>query len=71
MKKNTKYQIIYQDLKEKILAGSFQGGKLPPVSELTAIYDASLLTVNNAVKLLAEEGIVARGSGRGGTRINH
>lgn len=70
MKKVAKYQTIYQNLKEKILSGAFPDGKLPPVSELTIMYDASLLTVNNAVKLLVEDGIVARGTGRGGTRIN-
>lgn len=70
MKKIAKYEIIYQDLKKKIIEGSFHDGKLPPVSELTSMYNASLLTVNNAVKLLAEEGIVSRGTGRSGTRIN-
>ena len=70
MKKSAKYEIIYQDLKKQILNGAFPDGKLPPVSELTEIYNASLLTVNNAVKLLAENGFVIRSSGRGGTRIN-
>lgn len=70
MKKLPKYEKIYRDLKEKILKGSFPNGKLPPIAELTSQYDASLLTVNNAVKLLAEDNIVSRGSGRSGTRIN-
>ncbi len=70
MKKTAKYEKIYQDLKDKILTGAYSDGKLPPVSELTGLYGASLLTVNNAVKLLVEDGIVSRSGGRSGTRIN-
>lgn len=69
MKKLAKYETIYLDLKKKILQGVFQDGRLPSLSELTKSYGASLLTVNNAVKKLAEEGLVSRGSGRSGTRI--
>ena len=47
MKKIAKYEKIYQDLKDKILSGAYSDGKLPPVSELTGLYGASLLTVNN------------------------
>ena len=62
MKKLAKYETIYLDLKKKILEGVFQDGRLPSLSELTKSYGASLLTVNNAVKKLAEEGLVSRGS---------
>lgn len=69
MKKLPKYEMICQDLKQKILDGSFSDGKLPSISDLTKDYDASLLTVNNAVKKLAAEGFVSLGKGRSGTRI--
>ncbi|MBR2438622.1 MAG: extracellular solute-binding protein [Lentisphaeria bacterium] len=69
MKKQAKYELIYQDLKQKILNGFFSDGRLPALAELTKCYDASLLTVNNAVKKLAEDGLVSRSSGRSGTRI--
>ena len=64
-----KYETIYQDLKQKIMNGFFSDGRLPALSELVKMYDASLLTVNNAVKKLAEEGFVSRGQGRSGTWI--
>ena len=57
MKKQAKYELIYQDLKQKILNGFFSDGRLPALAELTKCYDASLLTVNNAVKKLAEDGL--------------
>ena len=69
MKKQAKYETIYQNLRQKILCGGFPDGRLPSLAELTKSYNASLLTVNNAVKKLAEEGLVSRGAGRSGTKI--
>ncbi len=70
MKHPLKYQTIRNDLRGKILDGSFTGGKLPPVSKLTREYGASQLTVNRAVKSLEAEGLVNCATGRGGTSLN-
>lgn len=70
MKKNFKYESIYRALHEKILHGEFADGKLPPLSKLAEDFNTSLVTVNKAVKLLENNGIVNCSTGRGGTQIN-
>ena len=44
MKKQAKYEVIYQELKRQIFSGAFPDGKLPPLPVLTKRCDASLLT---------------------------
>jgi GntR family transcriptional regulator len=60
------YQKVYRDLRARIAAGDLAiGARLPPESELARQVDVSRITLRHALKLLAEEGLIARVHGRG------
>ena len=70
MKKTVKYLEIRDELKKWMRNGCFADGKFPALSSLVQEFDASLMTVNRAVKELEAEGLVICNSGRIGTRVN-
>ncbi len=70
MVKLPKYQQVYQQLRQRILSGSYPDGRLPSLLSLTKEYAVSLGTINRAVKQLESEALVNCQSGRGGTQIN-
>ncbi len=54
-----KFQTIYHDLKEKILAGELQAGdRLPTEKQLAQQYGVAVLTLRQAIRLLREEKLV-------------
>ncbi|AEH50439.1 GntR family transcriptional regulator [Pseudothermotoga thermarum] len=60
------YYKVYRDLKQKILDGIYKpGDKIPPESELVAIYNVSRLTIRRALEELRSEGFITRAKGRG------
>ncbi len=60
------YIYIYNDLKDKISSGFYKIGQMIPTEkELTITYGVSRITVQKAVNLLADDGIVDRKSGVG------
>jgi GntR family transcriptional regulator len=57
---------IQRSIREMILSGKYQvGDRIPPESELTAMYGVSRMTVRQAVQHLVREGLLTRGRGRG------
>ena len=55
----TTYQVVYEDLKDKILDKTFQPGeKLPSFSELCELYNVSNITVRKSIELLRQNGYV-------------
>lgn len=66
MKKKFLYQRIYDDILEKINNGVYsENEKLPDDQELCRTYQASMITLNRALRLLAEDGYVKRVPGKG------
>lgn len=66
MKKQKLSEKIYEDLRKRILAGEYQvNEKLPPERELAQRYDTSRVPVRDALKKLAEEGVVQTMLGSG------
>lgn len=66
MKKAAIYQVIYQDLVQKILAGEWSGGALLPTeAALAAQYGVSRITSRHALTLLADNGYIRRVQGKG------
>ncbi len=64
-----RYKAIYQALLKNIRGGTYPvGALLPPELELCRQYDASRHTIREAVRMLAEGGIVSRRAGVG-TRV--
>ena len=62
----TKYMIIYEDLRQKIADGTYEGGdQLPDEKSLCEIYDCSRMTVKKALDMLVEEGLIYRRQGQG------
>jgi integrase len=62
------YEIIATDLREQIENGRFDvGSPLPTVAELAATYDVAAGTVNRAVALLRESGLIEVSGGRRAT----
>lgn len=60
------YHKVYRDLRARIAAGDLAvGARLPPEAELARQVDVSRITLRHALKLLAEEGLIARVHGRG------
>jgi GntR family transcriptional regulator, arabinose operon transcriptional repressor len=60
------YEVIYQELKEKILQKHFDADeKLPTEKELTAIYNVSRITTKKALDMLVSDDLVSRVPGRG------
>jgi len=62
-----KYRFISSILRNRILNGAygFDGGKLPTEKKLASMYDVSLITIRNALGLLAKEGFIQRKAGKG------
>lgn len=55
----TTYQVVYEDLKDKILDKTFQPGeKLSSFSELCELYNVSNITVRKSIELLRQNGYV-------------
>jgi GntR family transcriptional regulator len=60
------YEQIAQRLRARIQEGELAlGDQLPTEEELTAYYGVSRSTLRNALRLLVEQGLVARTSGKG------
>src|SRR5690242_4663034 len=61
-----RYEHIYRALAHDIAVGRYPvGSKLPPELELCALFDASRHTMREAIRLLAEQGLIARRAGAG------
>ncbi|MBR2669361.1 MAG: PLP-dependent aminotransferase family protein [Solobacterium sp.] len=57
--KQTKYLKIYEDIKQKIISGIYSSGdKLPSKRTLAEQYGVSLITVEQAYRILSEEGYI-------------
>ena len=66
MKKAAIYQVIYQELVKRILAGEWSGGALLPTeAALAAQYGVSRITSRHALTLLADNGYIRRTQGKG------
>ncbi|MCZ7544478.1 MAG: GntR family transcriptional regulator [Anaerolineae bacterium] len=60
------YQQLYEVLRGNIVRGAWQpGDRLPPESELIAIYQVSRITVRQVLDMLTHEGLIHRQRGRG------
>ncbi|MCX4757830.1 GntR family transcriptional regulator [Kitasatospora purpeofusca] len=60
------YVVIAADLRRQILDGTYApGARLPTAKDLAAQYKAAVMTVQSAVRLLREEGLVITQHGRG------
>lgn len=61
-----KYEMIAKDLQEKIETGVYQAEeRLPQEAELCKIYDASRITIRQAMELLVYNGLIVRRRGSG------
>ena len=61
-----KYIHISNDLKNKIIDGTFKANeKLPSEKELGLEYDASKMTVKQALDILVSEGLIIKRRGSG------
>jgi len=59
------YEVVASDLRKQIESGALRpGSPLPTSTELSALYDVSAGTVNRAVALLKEAGLVVAARGR-------
>lgn len=56
---------IYEYIKSQIQAGAYPDGKLPTENELAQQFFVSRITTKNAMKQLAEEGLIVRIQGKG------
>jgi DNA-binding GntR family transcriptional regulator len=66
MKKQAKYQRIYEDVKNKVLSGFYPiGSKLEDGNSLVHEYGVSLMTVKKSLDMLASEGFLIRRRGDG------
>lgn len=66
MARKVAYLTVYQDVKQKIMNGTFAvGSLLPPEPELERIYGVSRTTVRKAVSMLVSEGFIRVTQGRG------
>jgi GntR family transcriptional regulator len=66
MKQPPLYRALANTLRQQIAEGVWpQGGQLPPELELCASYEVSRHTARDALRLLAEEGLIARRRGAG------
>jgi GntR family transcriptional regulator len=62
----SRYQLIRQILRRKILSGELAAGeRLPPEIELARQYGVSRITTMQALSALASEGLIVRQQGRG------
>lgn len=61
MEENTAYLRIYEQLREEITGGVYPyGRKIPSKRSLADMYDVSVITVEHALALLAEEGYIEK-----------
>jgi GntR family transcriptional regulator len=61
-----RYEAIFRTLADDIAAGRYPvGGKLPPELDLCSMFDASRHTLREAIRLLTEQGLLARRPGAG------
>lgn len=66
MNPNSLYFVIYSDLKQRILDGTFESGeKLPGEADLEKLYKASRAPVRQALALLEQEAYIIRMRGKG------
>lgn len=62
----SKYKVIYEDLRSRILSGEYDvGAQLPDELSLCKVYDCSRMTVKKACDMLVEEGLIYRKQGQG------
>ena len=60
------YELVANDLKDKILNGYFgEDGKIPNYLELTKSYEVSMSTIKKAMKILNEENVLISRVGKG------
>lgn len=65
-KNNHLYQMIYDDIIEKMKSGDYKiGDQLPTEKQLAESFDVSRITSKKALELLAEEGYINRIRGKG------
>ncbi|QVI24509.1 winged helix-turn-helix transcriptional regulator [Nocardia tengchongensis] len=61
-----KYQVIANDLRDKIIAGTYAvGSQLPTKAELMTHYDVALNTVDRALDVLRDLGLIESQQGVG------
>lgn len=61
-----KYQVIYNDFRNKIVKGTYKAGQLlPKESEVGEIFDASKMTVKKAFDMLVNDGFIIKQRGKG------
>ena len=71
MSRVPEYQRVYDDLKSKILDGSYKKGEIiPNESGLEDIYNVSRTTVRKAVSMLVGDGLISVKQGFGTTVVN-
>ena len=64
--KEYKYKKVYNLLKDNILRDKYDSQTaLPTETELADSFDVSIITIKKAMKMLVEEGLINRSSGRG------
>ena len=60
------YQMIYNDLVEKIQSGQYKGGdRIPSEKELAEEFNVSRITSKKALEMMADKGLIDRAPGRG------
>lgn len=60
------FRSIADDIKERVRTGEYKPGeKLPTYGELAALYSVSITTMQRAVGLLVERGVIVTSPGRG------
>ena len=60
-RKQMRYQMVYNDLKEQIQSGKLPlGCRIAPENDLSQHYEASLSTIRKAVQLLCNEGFLCK-----------
>lgn len=68
---NTKYLLIYEELKKEIINGTYPVGEtFPAEPELQKRFGASRITVRHSVQMLVDDGYLQRMSGIGTIVIN-
>lgn len=60
-----KYEIVYNDLMEKINAGEFNDRMLPTEAEITSKYGVSRITAQKAFEMLEKDKLIVRVAGKG------
>ncbi|MBF4809173.1 MAG: GntR family transcriptional regulator, partial [Lancefieldella parvula] len=61
-----KYELIVQDLKTDIAIGTYPAySRLPSVAQLCEQYEVSKITINKALEVLEQQGLIFRRKGSG------